>query len=618
MLSIFGLAIIIRLYWLVVRGGLEQDQTAWAIAHYYGFITRSYIQMRDAILAGDWAHMAIDYPPGYPVFLSVLHLLGMHDLRIVRIAQTFLDAAAILPIYYIVRRLTRSAPLAACACCLYATAPWWAVGSSYLLAESLLPLLVVLLLAAMLWVRDHAASKLNWAALGLLGVVLPFFRPEMTLLIGPLVLWALLVAPPKQRTRSAATVALSFAAPLIGWALRNYALHGYFALTPSVTWYALWSGLGQLPNHFGYVLSDVHAQQTLASMNIEWHTPQAETYWRGQYIAAWHAHPIYVMRTILYRLHMILFTPDTIFGFSAIGNFVFKWLPWLTLLALFGLLWKRRWPDAMLVAGPMAYALLTLGLMYVEARYVRYASLTYLLAFPVLLSLMDNAFNFDRNVLKLGLRSNLAKPAVGILGTALVFSYALFELPGIRTQAEQETLRSSVDQKAMTALAPSRVLDEIKFKKAVTNVTTIATPSGLKIDSPSAKFNYLLYTPFSENRTSVVGISYKIRLEAGGLYIGILSADGRRWLSLSVVTGDPGSTKAGSFTSFVQPDSNLVIGAQTPSGGETRAVIEALSGTFTCPEHRPSPLRVLFTRRLPKQIASACRGTISSYQPSGS
>jgi hypothetical protein len=156
-----------------------------------------------------------------------------------------LDAAAICPLAYIAAHLTRSRFLAVFAASIYAVAPWWAHGASYLLGESLLPALVICVLAGMVWARNHPQSLLGWATLGLLSAILPFFRSEMVLLVAPLTLWALMVGPPERRVFSATIIGLAFGTPIMAWCLRNYLIHDQFGLVPPAAWYAMWAGLGQ-------------------------------------------------------------------------------------------------------------------------------------------------------------------------------------------------------------------------------------------------------------------------------------------------------------------------------------------------------------------------------------
>jgi hypothetical protein len=59
---------------------------------------------------------------------------------------------------------------------------------------------------------------------------------------------------------------------------------------------------------------------------------------------------------------------------------------------IFLLVRAKRFTDAFIIALPMIYALASLGILYVERRYVRYAGLTHLLAFQILFSDLTKVF----------------------------------------------------------------------------------------------------------------------------------------------------------------------------------------------------------------------------------
>src|SRR5262249_44493645 len=96
-------------------------------------------------------------------------------------------------------------------------------------------------------------------------------------------------------------------------------------------------------------------------------------------------HPGHVVATIVHRIKLILFEADFIaFPFSDLSRF-FSIGPVMLIAAVALLIARGRFADAYLVSGPMMYALLSLGLVYVETRYIRYAWISYLLAGAVVL-----------------------------------------------------------------------------------------------------------------------------------------------------------------------------------------------------------------------------------------
>ncbi len=394
LIAIFVLAIVIRLRFLAINGGDAADQLAWAKENHFGGITEFYLVMRDRIFRGLSEAKMWPYLPGYPALLALLDVMGVKDLHNVRIAQSVIDAAAIFPFAYLIRRLTNSLWISATAALVYASGQWWAQGSSYLVAEALMPALVICVLAGMVVIRDRSDDLAGLAVLGFASAALPFFRTEAILLLIPLMTWALMVSP--RRVLAASVVGLAFAAPLLAWALRNYAMHGVLALTPPVGWYSLWSGLGQVENNAGYFVSDIRAGELLASKGIVFHTPEAEQFWRSQYLAALFENPSHVLRAVVFRFRYIAKTCDYD-GPQEMCRLVYSWFGPTTALAFGILIWVRRRGDALLVIGPLTFAVFSLGLTYVEPRYVRYAALTYVMGAAVFASSFGRYIIFRRD-----------------------------------------------------------------------------------------------------------------------------------------------------------------------------------------------------------------------------
>jgi hypothetical protein len=598
MLVLFVVGMYVRLHFLVVRGGLEVDQLDWARRFYLGGLSEMYLGMRDGILAGQVESQMWTYLPGYPALLAILDLIGFKDLRSVRIIQVVLDAAAICPLVYVVARLTRSAVLAVFTAGIYAAAPWWAHGAGFLLGESLVPALVISALAGMIWMRDHPQSHLGWGALGLFCATLPFFRSELVLLVLPLMVWALMVGPPGRRLLSAATVALTFAAPVLAWALRNYFVHGHFALVPPVGWYALWSGLGQVANDFGYVLSDLKAMELLKSKGMGWHTPATELYWKHEYLNAWIEHPRHVLQTLLFRLNLILSHCDYDNApLRGMCDTVYHWFAWATLTAILWLLWKRRWPEAFLIAGPMAFALLTLGFIYVEPRYVRYAGISYLLGFPVLVALV---VDFAASLSK-ALDARSIKAAIGALGVAALAIYFATQQPLLSNAERLALVSRDTDPQNRNAGHPDITIQSVAFQPAIAEVSTTSSPEGLNVQAVGPNYSYLLLAALNPGKADAVAIGYRIKLIEGDLSFGILSGDQTVFLGYQYVSGPPNSIRSSKFLSAIEPTSRLVVSASNPTNQASRFQIQDLQITFLCLE-KPfefAPL-YLFGRELPR------------------
>jgi hypothetical protein len=602
MLVLFLAGTYVRMHFLVVRGGLEGDQIDWAMRFYFGGLSKTYLSMRDAILAGRVDPQMWPYLPGYPAFLAILDMIGMRDLRSVRMVQVVLDAAAVFPLVYVVAQLTRSAVLAVFAAGIYAVAPWWAQGAGHLLGESLVPALVISALAGMIWMRDHPQSRLGWGILGLFCTTLPFFRSELVLLVLPLMVWAVMVGLPGRRLISAATVGLAFAAPVLAWCLRNYLTYGQFALVPPVSWYALWSGLGQVANDFGFVVNDTRAFELLKSKGIIWHTPDAEVYWKQEYLHAWIEHPGHVLQTILFRMNSILSQCD--YGSTPLlgmCNIVYRWFAWATLPAMLWLLWKRRWPDAFLVAGPLAFALLSLGFIYVELRYVRYAGISYLVGFPVLVALaVDYAASLSK---RLDARS--IKAAIGAFGVAAITIYFATQQPLLRKSEYLTLISKDADPLSRNADHPDVTIQSLAFQPAIAAVSTTSSPEGVDVQSAVRNGSYLLTAALNPGKADVVAVVYRVKLIEGDVNFGILSGDEKTFLGNQTVSGPPNSVQSSRLLSAAQPASLLVVSATNPTEQGTRFQIQDLQITFLCLE-KPFELGPLYLFGRPFPRINSC------------
>lgn len=589
--AVVAVAFISRFYFQLDRGGGALDQLAWAKENFYGGITEDgYFLMRNAILKWKAESRLWAYLPGYPFFLAVLYWLDIKDLAFIRLTQIAIDSLAILPLYFVLFRLGKSAYLAMVGCLVYAASPWWSVGSTYLLAESLLPALVILVLAAMTVIRDHPSRNLSWALLGLLASVLPFFRSEMILLFGPLALWALLVAPKGKRVSAAACVVAGFAFPLILWAIRNYYVHGVLVLTPPAKWYLAWSGLGQVANDYGYWANDAESSKLLASKGILYHSLESENYWFREYMSAWANHPGHVIRTILFRFEQILSGTRTE-GTSVSGLVLTTYMvmAFVTPVVLIRLLLERRVADAFLIAWPMGYALASLGILYVEQRYVRYVGLTYLLALPIALGTAADMVSaiWPR-------RWQFVEPRQIVSGIAATFFLILiagiaWQLAFMRDVAQTKLTADRLDVSA--PFEPTSSMGNIAFKLATPTVNISRSAAGLELQANESPGLYLLTAPTGARRNSLVVMRYNATLRRGGIGFGVLSREGNRWLSHLNVAGEVGKAIEGTFVSAAQSGSSFVIDAQGAKPG-VDVIFTKLEWALVCP--RPVNLWAVF------------------------
>jgi hypothetical protein len=581
-LACIAIAWDVRLHFLLIRGGLEPDQIGWASTVYYGGISKAYVAMRDALLAGQ-VGSRMKYMPGYPALLAILGLGGVKDLGAVRVAQTLFDAIAILPLVYVVTRLTRSFLLAIFAATIYAASPWLAQGSGYLLAEALIPALVVWTLAGMMWLRGHPSSAIAWSALGFFCAIPVFLRSEFILLAFPLVIWALMVAPPRRRFFLAIAVAAAFVAPILAWGLHNYLVLDQFALVPPAGWYAMWSGLSQTANDLGYFADDARAALLLQTKGIFPHTPKAELFWKNEYLLALSEHPGHVLKTIQFRMKIIATTCDTSYGpLHGMCVLNYYWFAWLSVLAVVWLAWKRRWSDAFLICGPMAFALLSLGFVYVEPRYVQYAGITYLLGGVVFVALLVDLVTARFSALDNPAGSRSIKNAVGAIGAAVVAIYLGTEHAALSRAAYRGAIASDKNEQILQS-GGSADIQPLTLVPATPAVTASISPNGLDVQA-TTRFSYLIVAEANAKKAEVAVIRYRIKLMAGDLMIGILSGDQRRFLGSKPVATTPEPLHEGNFRSPVEETSTLVLSGSNFYERETRFQVQHFEMILLCTE----------------------------------
>jgi hypothetical protein len=571
---IFLVGFYIRYLYLIVWGGATPDYLVWANKNYFGGLTSVYFSIARNILAGNWTSIGTIYPPGYPFFLALVDgLTG--DFVNARLVQAVIDSAAVYPLAYVLSRLRVSRPIVSLACLFYAIAPWWAASSTFLLAEALLPAMVISVLAGMIWCRDHRGLA-PWFVFGALSGVLPMFRPDMTLLVAPLAVWALL-AGGKNRWRAAVLVGLGFFALPLAWATFNWIEHGEFLSTSHSQWYAVWSGLGQVPNDLGYAVDDGRAGLVLQNKGIIHHTPAAEAYWREQYLEAWRLHPGHVVATILYRINYILHGADFyVFPFQDLVT-IFSIGPGLLIAAVTLLVVRGRFTDAYLVSGPMVYALLSLGLVYVESRYVRYASISYVLACAVAIQAGVELLGKLATALHPRLPRILVPLAV-VAVVAGILSELGARIPLLLNESRQaltvvSPLNPTQATSRLTTISWHDETSGMELARASDGTMTLITSEGTK--------EYQLSAWIPVGNASKLEIRTAINLVSGAVYVGVLSNDKSRWLGGQVVS-QPGLAIHEFTASSTKDGVVLMLANHLDRAGRSRAVLESLDVFLWC------------------------------------
>jgi hypothetical protein len=559
--------------------GLEKDYVPWAITHYFGGVAGSYVAMAQRILAGNWRGLGMSYPPGYPAFLAAVQWLAPISLQQTRLLQAGIDAGAAALVYDIAVNLGcgRVAGFVAALC--YALGPWWALGSQFIMAEALLPAGALALIA--LCVRLRSARRWwPWSVVGVGAAVLALARADMQLLSMPLAVLAF-VSRSFDRTRAALAVLLAFAAVLVLWGLANLRLQGEFGLANRAQFYALWSGLGQVPNDYGYVVSDDRAVRTLAQRGIVYHTREAEAYWREEYFKAWREHPRHVLATTAYRWLLILLGVDYSDQPLRRLTSLVKFGPALLIVALVLLLKQRDAFTALIVAGPAAYALLSLGFVYVELRYVRYASLSYLFALAFVL---DRAFGVRG-------RSKVAGLVVGVLVAVFVVSvgtYSVEELVDLY-HSNRVMLTGTAAKLMLGAMLPPRggACGPPAWTKAVRGAKVLSQDAGGALLTTNGSAAYQGLVKLEQRNAAAVAVRAHIKTSIPAA-LGLLHSDGGYFVDMQMIP--PGSDVDATLVGSMRPASPSLVALQTGAAGvRGRIDVWGLSCSYLCLPQARSP-----------------------------
>jgi len=524
--AIVLLAFLVRHRVWLLDAGLDPDYISWANANYFGVISQHYLYGAEQFLGGHWFFGP--YPPGYPAFLALVRTTGLQDPQSMRLALAAVDASACILCYQVLRGvgLLRISALAGAA--LYAVLPWFLKGSTRILAEGLLPALMLLLLALMLRARRRQRAS-DWILVGVAGVALALVRPELTLLLPPLLAGAFILSSPRNRFRTSLLVATGFLVPWIAVATSNFYLYGqFFTANSHVFFYGLFSGLGQVPNDYGYFVSDDRAVEVLKSLGLNFHSREADAYWRHLYFEAWLQHPAHVLSTIWHRLGLIMFVPDA--GVFPRLNSLYDFGVYLLAGAVIVLLFRHRYSDVVIIVAPIVAAIATLGWYYVELRYVRYASLSYVFACSVLLdALLVTLMVAVRNMpVPAALSCKTAAAAVAAISIFFFFR---------ETIALDRNARLTVYAKTLGDKVPDQTFQPLNNWQAVVQGATVNPQDDETISvttSRTVRGYQAMALIQNSSRYEAVTLIYEIELAGEAAYVALLQGDfaAFRWTQL--------------------------------------------------------------------------------------
>lgn len=557
----YASALYLRLQAIAVNGGLS-DYVPWAFKNYFGGPTSAYLSLADELLGLRYSSMA--YPPGYPALLALFRLVGIDDLNLMRAAQGALDSAGVFLAYFLLRRAGVGAALALCGSVVYATYPLWVVGSTFLLAESLSPVFVLASLSiAVLWAQGERPP---WGALAgggfFIGMV-ALARPDLLLLPAALGGWLLWCHPNRRGALSVAVVLAGFALPIAGWGVYNRVEHGHWMFSTTGGGNALWEGLGEIPNDYGYVLDDVKAAEIARQKGYEWFSPEADRYFRSDYFRAWREHPEFVLRVLARRWGLLVSESEGWFPQAGLYHrlrLAFD-LMGLGLVAGAVIVAPRSRVSVLVAALPVAYALASIGMTHWEPRYVRYVHLSYLFSALVLLAAA-------RDRLRLGSRTAAVLTGSACAVVAWAAAGAMIAVPeaATSTRATAELVR----REARDGLSGGYELCSATFRPAVTGAVVGQHECRLEITTSPEPYTYQAMAEVAVPRGSAVILRFSGRLAKGGINVGLLTGDEARFIAST--TRDKVGEFSGELLGYAGSHDrvHIVISNHEPSGGRSR------------------------------------------------
>ena len=414
-----AVAMWVRYQYVLLYGG-GGDYLGWADTHYFGGISRFYVDSAIGLASGR-RFETVAYPPGYPFVLSLFVRAGAATPGAMRLWQIVVDSATVVGIFALMRACGLSAAASVGGAWTYAVFPLWAAGSVFLLADSLGPSLCVLALLAVVWA--HAGGLPRWVIAGVVAGLAVLVRPDLLTLTAVLALFAAVLGP--HRGRQVAAFVIGVALVLGLWGLRNRVAHGAWVFTSASTGTTLYEGLGDLPNTYGYVTDDSFANHLLLSHGIAGGpgTPEANRFFTREYLRALQQHPAHVARAVALRWRQILFTSDHLqpLYFGRVREWLDLLGVWLSIAAV--VVARREGRMLLVVGAPILSALFGIGLMHYEPRYVRYVQLAYLCAGLIL---ADRAWGSLKDVVSPRIRLTLV--TAGAFIAALYSAKQLLDL----------------------------------------------------------------------------------------------------------------------------------------------------------------------------------------------
>lgn len=178
------------------------------------------------------AYLGIDgkpdvfWPPGYPLFISVIYMLfGIDNLAAVRITQAILSALMVFPVYFICARVfaPKVGIIAAIITCIY---PGFIGYSGMVLPQLLIAFLITIYVSLIIRPQSNILSD---TALGLMAGYSVLIRPEFVLFyLLVLAVMAFIAGIKHLSVKRVLLIFVIMCSVISIWSARNYALFGKF------------------------------------------------------------------------------------------------------------------------------------------------------------------------------------------------------------------------------------------------------------------------------------------------------------------------------------------------------------------------------------------------------
>ena len=540
---IVALGVWMRAEFVTIIGA--ENYISWADNNYYGKITRGYLKRADEIREGR-AYKSLAYPPGYPLLLACLESVGVSGVPGLRLTQGVADAFAAAGVYVLCMWAGAGLAASLAAGLAYAVYQTLAAASTFVLAEALSPGLFILVLLALVWTARSGESKGGFRsglAIGLATMV----RPDFVLLVFWAVLWFVWSVDRKRLGAVLALFAVGLAVTIGSWGAYNRIVNGAWVFTSTSGGAGLWEGLGEVPNKYGYVLSDKKTGEILSAKGLSWHSLPADRYLKRQYLDAWKKRPRFVLRTIVHRWKAILTQVDA-WGsvrWKLLQRDVVKYGPYLCLLVL---VFLRRNKFALLVGVfPVLYALLSIGFVHFEARYVRYINISYIISAALLVGAVVSALK--RRWKTGGAIASGLILAAGTVGAAAAATNVY------RQAAGAAALRST----NWNRLRTGREIPDSAWSPTVANSIVRHKDGSIEVTTDDSTYSYQIVTTIPVAHWDVMAVRYVIKVQHGGAAIGLVSGATNRWIDQDSL-GKPG-VHSGLLKAYVggERDVQLVV-----------------------------------------------------------